>query len=143
MESKVTSKVKDGVIKAFHAGEDVVKAVGNVTKEIISTAKAEDMNTKEKAQKLAKDAFQGAKDGYTKVQPSVEDFAKKASKIIFDTFKTYAPKVAHFTKDVFEGIVDGAKEVIDEKKKSCCDEGKPCCEDKKEDKKTPCCGDKE
>lgn len=116
-ESKVSSTVKDGVIKAIHAGEDVVKAVGNITKEIIKTAKNEELNTKEKTQKLAKEALQGAKDGYTKVQPSAEEFAKKASKSISEAFKAQAPKVAHFAKDVFDGIVDGAKEVIDESKK--------------------------
>lgn len=129
-ESKITLKVKDGVIKAFHAGEDIVKAVGNITKEIITTTKDEELNTKEKAQKLAKDALDGAKDGYTQVKPGVEDFAKKAAEKISETFKVYAPKIAHFTKDVFDGIVDGTKEVIDEskKKKSCCKN----CEDEEE-----------
>ncbi|RLC51296.1 MAG: hypothetical protein DRI23_05265 [Candidatus Cloacimonadota bacterium] len=121
-ESKVANTVKDGVIKAIHAGEDVVKAVGNVTKEIIKTAKDDEMNTKEKAQKLAKEALQGAKEGYTKVQPPAEEFAKKAAKSISDAFKAHAPKVAKFTKDVFDGIVDGTKEVIDENKKKSGDD---------------------
>ncbi len=122
-ESKISQKVKDGVIKAYHAGEDIVKAVGNVTKEVISTTKNEELNNKEKAQKLAKEALEGAKEGFNQVKPPVTDFARKASKTISDNFKAHAPTVAHFVKDVFEGIVDGAKEVIDEtKKKSCCEE---------------------
>ena len=116
-ESKVTKTVREGVVKAIHTGEDIAKIVGNITKEIIKTTKDEDMNTKEKAQKLAKDALDGVKDGYKKAQPPTEEFVKKASKTIFETFKEYAPKVANFSKDVFEGIRDGAKDVIDESKK--------------------------
>ena len=63
-EKKVSKIVQDAVVKAIHAGEDVVTAVGNVTKEIISTVKAEDLNNKEKAQKLAKEALEGAKEGF-------------------------------------------------------------------------------
>ena len=116
-EKKVSIVVKDAVIKAVHTGEDVVTAVGNVTKEIISTFKAEDLNNKEKAQKLAKEALEGAKEGFEKAKPPTEEFVKKASITISDTFKEHAPKVASFVKDVFSGIVDGTKEVIDEHKK--------------------------
>ncbi len=116
-ESKITKKVREGVVKAIHTGEDIAKTVGVITKEIIKTTKDEDMNTKEKAQKLAKEALEGVKEGYKKAQPPTEEFVKKASKSIFEAFKEYAPKVAHFTKDVFEGIRDGAKDVIDESKK--------------------------
>ena len=116
-ESKVTKTVRDGVVKAIHTGEDIAKTVGIITKEIIKTTKDEDMDTKEKAQKLAKEALEGVKEGYKKAQPPTEEFVKKASKSIFEAFKEYAPKVAHFTKDVFEGIVDGTKEVLDESKK--------------------------
>ena len=116
-ESKVTKTVRDGVVKAIHTGEDIAKTVGVITKEIIKTTKDEDMNTKEKAQKLAREALDGVKEGFKKAQPPTEEFVKKASKSIFEAFKEYAPKVAHFTKDVFEGIVDGTKDVIEESKK--------------------------
>lgn len=118
MEEKNVSKtVQDAVVKAVHAGEDVITAVGNVTKEIISTIKAEDLNNKEKAQKLAKEALKGAKEGFEKAKPPTEEFVKKASITIGDSFKEHAPKVASFVKDVFSGIVEGTKEVIDEHKK--------------------------
>lgn len=109
--------VQDAVVKAVHAGEDVVAAVGNVTKEIISTIKAEDLNNKEKAQKLAKEALEGAKDGFDKAKPPTEEFVKKAAVVISESFKEHAPKVAGFVKDVFSGIVDGTKEVIKGHKK--------------------------
>ena len=119
MEDKKVSKiVRDAVIKAIHAGEDVVVAIGNVTKEIISTVKTEDLNNKEKAQKLAKEALEGAKEGFEKAKPPTEEFVKKASVTISDTFKAHAPKVANFVKDVFAGIVDGTKEVIKEHKET-------------------------
>ncbi|MEA2096721.1 MAG: hypothetical protein U9P73_08545 [Candidatus Cloacimonadota bacterium] len=116
-EKKVSKIVQDTVVKAVHAGEDVITAVGNVTKEIISTFKAEDLNNKEKAQKLAKEALEGAKEGFEKAKPPTEEFVKKASITISDTFKEHAPKVAGFVKDVFSGIVDGTKEVISDHKK--------------------------
>ncbi len=116
-EKKVSMIVQDAVVKAVHAGEDVMVAVGNVTKEIISTFKAEDLNNKEKAQKLAKEALEGAKEGFEKAKPPTEEFVKKASITISDTFKEHAPKVASFVKDVFFGIVDGTKEVISDHKK--------------------------
>ncbi len=117
-EKKVSKVVQDAVVKAIHAGEDVVTAVGNVTKEIISTIKAEDLNNKEKAQKLAKEALEGAKEGFEKAKPPTEEFVKKASITISETFKEHAPTVANFVKDVFSGIVDGTKDVINEHKKS-------------------------
>lgn len=117
-EKKVSKIVREAVIKAVHAGEDVVVAVGNVTKEIISTIKTEDLNNKEKAQKLAKEALEGAKEGFEKAKPPTEEFVKKASITISDTFKAHAPKVASFVKDVFSGIVDGTKEVIKEHKET-------------------------
>ena len=126
-EKKVSKIVQDAVVKAIHAGEDVVTAVGNVTKEIISTVKAEDLNNKEKAQKLAKEALEGAKEGFEKAKLPTEEFVKKASITISDTFKEHAPKVAGFVKDVFSGIIDGTKDVIKEHKK---DKSKP--EDKPE-----------
>jgi len=116
-EKKVSKIVQDAVVKAIHAGEDVVTAVGNVTKEIISTIKAEDLNNKEKAQKLAKEALEGAKEGFEKAKPPTEEFVKKASITISDAFKEHAPTVASFVKDVFSGIVDGTKDVINEHKK--------------------------
>lgn len=119
-EKKVSKIVHDAVVKAIHAGEDVVGAVGNITKEIISTIKAEDLDNKEKAQKLAKEALEGAKEGFEKAKPPTEEFVKKASVIIGEAFKENAPKVADFVKDVFTGIVDGTKEVIAEHKKPCC-----------------------
>ncbi len=129
-EKKVSKVVQNAVVKAIHAGEDVVAAVGNVTKEIISTIKTEDLNNKEKAQKLAKEALEGAKEGFGKAKPPTEEFVKKASITISDTFKEHAPKVASFVKDVFSGIVDGTKDVINEHKK---DTTKPEEEAKKED----------
>ena len=78
-EKKVSKVVQNAVVKAIHAGEDVVAAVGNVTKEIISTIKTEDLNNKEKAQKLAKEALEGAKEGFGKAKPPTEEFVKKAS----------------------------------------------------------------
>ncbi len=129
-EKKVSKIVQDAVVKAVHAGEDVVVAVGNVTKEIISTIKAEDLNNKEKAQKLAKEALEGAKEGFGKAKPPTEEFVKKASITISESFKEHAPKVADFVKDVFSGIVDGTKEVIGEHKK---DAGKAEEEPKKEE----------
>ena len=116
-EKKVSKVVQDAVVKAVHAGEDVITAVGNVTKEIISTIKAEDLNNKEKAQKLAKEALEGAKEGFEKAKPPTEEFVKKASITIYDSFKEHTPKVASFVKDVFSGIVDGTKEVISDHKK--------------------------
>ncbi|MCD6176973.1 MAG: hypothetical protein J7K29_03960 [Candidatus Cloacimonetes bacterium] len=116
-EKKVTKIVRDAVVKAVHAGEDVVTTVGNVTKEIISTIKTEDLNNKEKAQKLAKEALEGAKEGFEKAKPPTEEFVKKAAITISDTFKEHAPKVSSFVKEVFSGIVDGTKEVISEHKK--------------------------
>jgi len=129
-EKKVSKIVQDAVVKAVHAGEDAIAAVGNVTKEIISTIKAEDLNNKEKAQKLAKEALEGAKEGFGKAKPPTEEFVKKASITISDSFKEHAPKVADFVKDIFSGIVDGTKEVISEHKK---DAGKAEEEPKKED----------
>ena len=129
-EKKVSKIVQDAVVKAVHAGEDAIAAVGNVTKEIISTIKAEDLNNKEKAQKLAKEALEGAKEGFGKAKPPTEEFVKKASITISDSFKEHAPRVADFVKDVFSGIVDGTKEVIGEHKK---DAGKAEEEPKKED----------
>ncbi|MCF7857937.1 MAG: CCA tRNA nucleotidyltransferase [Candidatus Cloacimonetes bacterium] len=117
-EKKVSKIVHDAVIKAAHAGEDVIKAVGNVTKEIIATVKKEDLDNKEKAQKLAKEALEGAKEGFEKVKPPTEEFVKKASITISDSFKEHAPKVASFVKEVFSGIVEGTKDVIDEHKKT-------------------------
>jgi len=117
-DKKVSKTVQDAVVKAIHAGEDVVVAVGNVTKEIISTIKTEDLNNKEKAQKLAKEALEGAKEGFEKAKPPTEEFVKKASVTISDTFKAHAPTVANFVKDVFAGIVDGTKEVIKEHKET-------------------------
>ncbi len=116
-EKKVNKIVHDAVVKAVRAGEDVITAVGNVTKEIISTIKTEDLNNKEKAQKLAREALEGAKEGFEKAKPPTEEFVKKASVTIADTFKEHAPKVAGFVKDVFAGIVDGTKDVINEHKK--------------------------
>ncbi len=129
-EKKVSKAVQDAVVKAIHAGEDVVSAIGNVTKEIISTIKAEDLNNKEKTQKLAKEALEGAKEGFEKAKPTTEEFIKKASITISETFKEHAPTVANFVKDVFSGIVDGTKDVINEHKK---DTVKPEEEPKKED----------
>ncbi len=129
-EKKVSKVVQDAVVKAIHTGEDVVVAVGNVTKEIISTIKAEDLNNKEKAQKLAKEALEGAKEGFEKAKPPTEEFVKKASITISETFKEHAPTVANFVKDVFSGIVDGTKDVIKEHKKSTA---KPEEEPKKEE----------
>ena len=116
-EKKVSKIVHDAVVKAVRTGEDVITAVGNVTKEIISTVKTEDLNNKEKAQKLAREALEGAKEGFEKAKPPTEEFVKKASITISDTFKEHAPKVAGFVKDVFAGIVDGTKDVIHEHKK--------------------------
>ncbi len=116
-ENKVSEKVKDAVVNAIHAGEDVVKVLGNITKEIISTAKDEELETKEKAQKLAKEALEGAKEGYKKAKPPTEEFVKKAAETIGENFKEHAPKVANFVKEIFSGIVEGTKEVIDESKK--------------------------
>jgi|SRR6056297_2822394 DNA-directed RNA polymerase len=119
-EKDVRQKVQDAVVKAIHAGEDVGKAIKNVTKEIISTSKDEQLETKEKVQKLSKEALEGAKQGFAKARPSAEDFAKKASKTIADSFKEYTPKVGNFLKDVYEGVRDGAKEAINEKKDCDC-----------------------
>ncbi|MCK4956731.1 MAG: hypothetical protein KAS49_03780 [Candidatus Cloacimonetes bacterium] len=122
-EVNVSKKVQEAVVKAIHAGEDVAKAISSATKEIIATSKDEELETKEKVQKLAKEALEGAKQGFEKAKPSAEEFAKKASVTIGKSFKEYTPKVAKFVKDVFEGVFDGAKEVIDEKKSSkCCDD---------------------
>ena len=123
-ESKIAKKVHDAVVKAIHTGEDVGKAVKNVVTEIISTSKDEELNTKEKVSKLANEALQGAKEGYTKAQPSLEEFLKKTSKNISETLKTNLPKVTQFTKEFFEGLVEGAKDVIEEKKEAKKEEDK-------------------
>jgi len=118
MEKNIVSeKVQKAVVKAIHTGEDVVKVVGNITREIIKTSKDEDLNTKEKVQKLTKEAIDGVKDGAKKAQPSTEEFIKKSTEIIKKTVKENAPKVANFAKEIFEGIKDGTKEVINESKK--------------------------
>ncbi len=62
-ESKVTKTVREGVIKAYDIGEDIVHAVGSITKEIVRTAKDEELTTKGKVQTLAKEALEGAKQG--------------------------------------------------------------------------------
>ena len=116
-ESKVSKAVRETVVKAIHAGEDVVKAIGNITKEIITTSKDEDLDTKAKAQKLAKEALEGAKEGFEKAKLPTEEFVKKASVTISDSFKENAPKVANFVKEVFSGILEGTKDIIKESKK--------------------------
>lgn len=115
-DSKTREKVHDAVVKAIHTGEDVLKAVRNITKEIIKTSKTEDLSTKEKVETLTKEALQGAKDGYTKAKPPTEEFLKKASKTINETIKENAPKVAHFAQEVYQGIVSGTKDFLAEKK---------------------------
>jgi len=120
-DNDVRKKVQDAVVKAIHAGEDVAAAIKNVTREIISTSKDEQLETKEKVQKLAKEALEGAKLGFEKARPSAEEFAKKASSTIGESIKEYAPKVGKFMKDVFEGVRDGTKEAMGEKKDCGCD----------------------
>jgi hypothetical protein len=71
-ESKVTKAVREGVVKAFDIGEDIVQAIGRITKEVIRTAKDEDLSNKEKVQKLAQEALEGAKQGAKTVQPPTE-----------------------------------------------------------------------
>jgi len=115
-ENKITEAVKDGVIKAYDLGEDVVQAIGKVTKEIISTAKEEDLSTKEKVQKLAQEALEGAKQGIKKAQPPTEEYLKKAGKSIVEAIKVAAPKVSHFAQDALKGVYEGAKDVYDQKK---------------------------
>jgi len=115
-ENKITEAVKEGVIKAYDLGEDVVQAIGKITKEIISTAKEEELSTKEKVQKLAQEALEGAKQGVKKAQPPTEEFLKKAGKSIIEAIKVAAPKVSHFAQDAFKGVYEGAKDVYDHKK---------------------------
>jgi len=115
-ESKVTKKVREGVIKAYDLGEDLVQAVGRITREIISTSKEEDLSSKEKVQKLVNEALEGAKQGIKTAQPSTEDFMKKASRSIGDAVKVAAPKVAHFAQEALKGIYEGAKDVYESKK---------------------------
>ena len=50
-DNDVRKKVQDAVVKAIHAGEDVAAAIKNVTQDIISTSKDEQLETKEKVQK--------------------------------------------------------------------------------------------
>ncbi|NQV17339.1 MAG: hypothetical protein HQ534_02180 [Armatimonadetes bacterium] len=115
-ESKVTKTVRDGVIKAYNLGEDIVHAVGSITKEIIKTSKDEELTTKEKVQTLAKEALEGAKQGAKVVHSESKEFAPKAGKAIFEAIKFSAPKVAHFAKEAFTGIYEGAKDVYETKK---------------------------
>lgn len=117
-ESKVTKAVREGVVKAFDIGEDIVQAIGRITKEVIRTAKDEDLSNKEKVQKLAQEALEGAKQGAKTVQPPTEEFVKKASKTIIETIKVAVPKVAHFTGEAFKGVYEGAKNVYESKKDS-------------------------
>jgi isopropylmalate/homocitrate/citramalate synthase len=77
LESKVALKVHDAVVKALRAGEDAGIAAKNVIKEIVTTAKDDELDTKAKVSKLTKEALRGAKEGNTKAQPTVEDFLKK------------------------------------------------------------------
>ncbi len=115
-ESKVTKTVREGVIKAYNLGEDIFHAVSKVTKEIVKTSKDEELTTKEKVQSLAKEALEGAKQGAKVVQSETKEFAPKAGKVIIEAIKVSAPKVAHFTKEAFTGIYEGAKDVYDTKK---------------------------
>lgn len=115
-ESKVTKAVREGVIKAYDIGEDIVHAVGSITKEIIKTSKDEELTTKEKVQTLAKEALEGAKQGAKAVQSESKEFTPKAGKAIIEAIKYSAPKVAHFTKEAFTGIYEGVKDVYETKK---------------------------
>ncbi len=114
-ESKVTKTTRDAVKKAYDVGEDVVKALSRITKEIVHTAKEEDLSNKEKVQKLAREALEGAKQGAKSAQPEAEEFLKKAGKTIIDAIKIAAPKIAHFTHGALKGVYEGAKDVYDEK----------------------------
>lgn len=115
-KSTVTEKVKEVVINTIHTGEDILKAVSNITKEIINTTKDEDLDTKEKASKLAKDALNGVKEGCSKALPKAETIFKSSSAKIKVSFKEKGPIVAKFAKDVYEGIIEGTTEVINEHK---------------------------
>lgn len=116
-ESKVTRTTREGVKKAYDVGEDIVQALSRIVKEIVKTAKTEDMSTKEKVHKLAQEALEGAKEGAKAAQPDAEEFVKKASHVIVDSIKKAAPKVAHFAQDAFVGLYEGAKDVYESKKK--------------------------
>ncbi|MBN1948147.1 MAG: hypothetical protein JW784_00225, partial [Candidatus Cloacimonetes bacterium] len=122
-ESKVTEKVRESVSKAYELGEDLVQALTKITKEVVHTAKDEDLSTKEKLLKLANEALEGAKQGAKNAQPATEEFLKKASKVIGETIKENAPKVASFTQDALKGFYEGARDVYVSKKphskKSC------------------------
>lgn len=128
-ESKVTEKVREGVTKAYELGEDLVQALTRITKEVIHTAKDEELSTKEKLLKLANEALEGAKQGAKAAQPTTEEFLKKASKVIGETIKENAPKVASFTQDALKGFYEGARDVYVSKKPQS---KKPCCKDEKE-----------
>lgn len=126
-ESKVTKTVREGMNKALEVGEDVIQALGRITKEIVHTAKEEDLSTKEKVQKLANEALEGAKEGVKSAQPQTEEFVKKASKSIVESIKVAAPKVSHFAQEALKGMYEGAKDFYDQRK-----EGKKVGTDKPE-----------
>ena len=114
----VSEKVKNAVIFAIHTGEDVVRSVANIAKDVIKTTKNEDLDSKEKASKLAADALNGVKEGYKKAKPKSGEFIKSSKEKITETFNEKGPVVAKFAKDVFNGIINGTKEVINEHKKT-------------------------
>ncbi|MEA1972756.1 MAG: hypothetical protein U9N34_05620 [Candidatus Cloacimonadota bacterium] len=119
MEKKknaISEKVENVVIMALHTGEDVIKSVGNITKDIIKTTKDDDLNSKEKASKLASDALNGVKGGYEKAKPKSREFIKSSKEKITETFNEKGPVVAKFAKDVYNGIIEGTKKVISEHK---------------------------
>ncbi len=125
VESKVTKSVRDGVNKALELGEDFVQALCRVTKEVVHTVKEEDLSTKEKVNKLANEALEGAKQGAKSIQPQTEEFVKKASKSIVDSIKVAAPKVAHFAQEALVGMYEGAKDYYDQKKEDKTTEETP------------------
>ena len=59
-ESKVTKVVREGVVKAYEKGENLIIAVSEITRGVVKKTLAETQPTKEKVESLARDAMKGA-----------------------------------------------------------------------------------
>ncbi len=134
-ESNITKTIRETIIKAAEAGEDLSKMVSDATRKNVQDALKRTAPTREKVESLSKDAVQEVMDAAKKAKLKLAEFfnkgipnkadskgaqalekAKDATEKSLNAIIEASEKAAQVARDAIRGVVEGVNEVMDRKK---------------------------
>lgn len=135
-ESQVTRTVREAVIKAAEVGEDLARKIHDIIRDVVADSLSKVEPTKEKIEEVSQDVMKGVTEGLKGAKVKVGDaklfadgfvegtrlasekaasYAVRAVDEVIDDAKEFGDKAVDFIQDVFKGISEGFKEVVDKK----------------------------